>query len=78
MEIEIKREKFSEDDFKVKDSAGNYLFEPNEIDFCIDSEYRRNANGSSLQDIRITQPARNSAAVTLVAVDTEDNRCKKD
>lgn len=47
----------------------------NDIDFCIDSEDRTAANGGSMQDIRIVQPAYNSAAITFIEVDSEENRC---
>lgn len=63
---------------KLKDDAGNFIFEAKDIDFCVDSEDRTRANGKRMQDIRIIQPAKNSTAVTLIKVDSEDNRCLED
>lgn len=48
-----------------------------QLDFCVDSDDRAFSIGRKFQDIRIVYPADSSSAVSLINVDTGDNKCEE-
>lgn len=56
-------------------NTSEVVFKTSELDLCLDSPDRFAAS-SYRQNIRILSSGRNSTAVTLVNIDTDENKCK--
>ena len=57
----------------IKDSIGFKNAEMEEINFCVDPF----GDSSKYQNVRIEAGAHNSAAVRIIPLDSDDNKCNK-